>query len=106
MPALRVDIKTVKSGKYLQFTIQIVEQRLRGSRAGFTASNGFYFASLSCPAIGACYNSGTDNNDGMMYLRGSAYGSDNVVLRTRSVGYIEKLKRAVMEYNIAKEDIT
>ena len=107
MAALELDIKTIKSGKSVSFTIQIVSQRLRGGKASFAASNGFYFNSLSCPAIGACYNSGDNHNsNGMLYLRGSARSSDNDMLHTRSVGYVEKLKAAVIEYNIAKEGVS
>lgn len=107
MPALVLDIKTINSDKGLQFTIQIVEQKIRGANAGFTASNSFSFVSLSCPAIGIGYNmsdSGSVRKEGLLYLRGSSsgYSSDNSILITNSVGYIEKLKAAVIEYNIAK----
>ena len=107
MPVLGLDIKTINSAKGLEFTVQIVEQRLRGSKADFTASNGFRFASLSCPAIGIGYNvnGGGGSKQGLLYLRGSAW-NDNEILCTNSVGYIEKLKAAVIEYNIAKEDVT
>jgi len=105
MPALEVDIKTIKSDQGLKFTIQIVSQRLRGYNAAFTASNGFYFSSLSCPAIGEGYNNTDIPTTPMMYLRGSARKCDNDILWTTSVGYIDKLKAAVIEYNIAKESI-
>ena len=106
MPALVLDIKTIKSVNGLKFTVQIVEQKLRGGRASFAASNGFYFSSLSVPAIGVGYNTAGGTTTPMMYLRGSARGQDNKILDTSSVGYIEKLKAAVIEYNIAKEDVT
>ena len=103
MPSLKLDIETSKSDNAISFTIQIVSQRLRGGRASFQASNGFYFSSLSCPAIGAGYNETDSDAAPMMYLRGSSYTNDNDILYTKSVGYIEKLKAAVIEYNIAKE---
>ena len=105
MPALELDIQMNKRKNDVSFTIQIVSQRLRGSRARFTASNGFYFSSLSCPAIGTCYNSSDNNSNGMMYLRGSVHNCDNDTMYTGSIGYVAKLKAAVIEYNIAKEDI-
>ncbi len=105
MPALELDIKTSESDKGLKFTVQIVQQRLRGSAARFTASNGFYFSSLSCPAIGVGYNNTDSDAPPMMYLRGSCSNNDNDILYTTSVGYIEKLKAAVIEYNIDKEGI-
>lgn len=104
MPALELDIKTIKSVNGLKFTIQIVSQRLRGGRASFVASNRFYFTSLSCPAIGCGYNNTDSNAAPMMYLRGTARKSDNEILYTTSIGYIDKLKAAVIEYNIAKEE--
>ena len=104
MPTLELDIKERKSDKGLSFTVQIIEQRLRGGNANFVASNGFYFSSLSCPAIGVGYNS-SGSSKGMLYLRGSGRREDNAVLYTDSIGYIEKLKEAVLAYNIAKEDI-
>ena len=107
MPALVLDIKTTNSAEGLKFTIQIVKQKLRGGRAGFSASNRFYFSSLSCPAIGCGYNvAGSGVKNGMLYLRGSSRDADNAILCTNSVGYVEKLKAAVIEYNIAKEDVT
>ena len=105
MSALEVDIQMVKSAKGLSFTVQIIEQRLRGSKAGFVASSGFYFSSLSCPAIVGGYNMDDGNSSAMLYLRGSDRSHDNDRLYTNSLGYIEKLKAAVKEYNIAKEDI-
>ena len=106
MPTLKLDIKKKKSAKGLSFTVQIVEQRLRGSKANFIASNGFYFSSLACPAIGFGYNIDGTSSNGMIYLRGSSSRSDNDILYTDSIGYIEKLKDAVKEYNITKEGIT
>ena len=105
MPALLLDIQQRRSDKGLKFTIQIIEQKLRGGRANFVASNGFYFSSLSCPAIGMGYNKTDSNASPMIYLRGSSRRTDNEILSTTSIGYIEKLKVAVKEYNIAKEDI-
>lgn len=105
MPALELDIKAIKSAKGLRFTIQIVSQRLRGSKARFIASNGFYLASMSCPAISVGYNTDDNTNKPLMYLRGSSISSDNRILFTKSIGYVEKLKAAVIEYNIAKEGI-
>lgn len=107
MAALKLDIKMVRAANNLSFTVHIVEQRLRGSKACFVASNGFYFSSLSCPAIGGDYNTGSGSSSTpMMYLRGNTRSNDNDKLYTRSLGYIEKLKAAVIEYNIAKEGIT
>ncbi len=104
MSALEIEIQQVERDNRLRFSIKIVGQRLRGGRAAFVASNGFVFRSLSCPAIGVGYNSGSGTcNMGMIYLRGSAYGSDNDVLYTDSMGYIEKLKAGVIEYNVAKD---
>lgn len=104
MPALEIDIQQVKRNKGLRFSVEIVGQTLKGSRAYFVASNGFVFNSLSCPAIAVGYNSGDIiHSPGMLYLRGSARGSDNRVLYTDSMGYIEKLKAAVIEYNVAKD---
>ena len=94
MPALELDIKMVKSAKGLSFTVQIIEQRLRGIKAAFVTSNGLYFNSLACPAIGRCYNAGS-RTSGLLYLRGSSRRTDNDVLSTNSIGYIEKLKEAV-----------
>ena len=105
MPALELDIKTIKSDKGLKFKIQIVSQRLRGWHASFTASNGFSFASMSCPAISVGYNTDGNTSKPMMYLRGSSTNSDNDILFTKSIGYVEKLKAAVIEYNIDKEDV-
>lgn len=103
MVSLEIDIQRLHIKNGISFTVQIVTQRLRGGRANFQASNGFYFSSLSCPAIGGAYNRGDSNSRPMMYLRGSARDADNEILYTNSVGYIEKLKAAVIEYNIAKE---
>ena len=75
-------------------------------KARFVASNGFVLTSLSCPAIGAGYNSGSNITPPMMYLRGSAHDADDRILHTKSVGYIEKLKAAVIEYNIVRERIS
>lgn len=108
MAALELDIKMRRSEDGLKFTVRIVEQRLRGGKANFTTSKGFYFSSLSCPAVGGAYNRPGGmgmNANGMLYLRGSATAKDNEILYTASIGYIEKLKAAVMEYNIAMEDI-
>ena len=105
MPALVLDIKQRQSDRGLKFTVQIVEQKLRGSKASFVASNGFYFASLSCPAIGMGYNDSGSNVTPMLYLRGNAISTDNDILETPSIGYIEKLKVAVEEYNIYHKDI-
>ena len=104
MPALEIDIKSISSkGAPLSFTVQIVKQRYRGSRAGYTTSNGFIFASLSCPAIGMGYNSANNSitsTQPLLYLRGtSSRNDDNLILETDSIGYIEKLKEAVIEYN-------
>jgi len=105
MDALVLDIKTIKSDSSLGFTIQIVNQRLRGGMASFIASNGFYFTSLAGPALNDGYNTPGYTGGPMMYLRGSARKNDNDVLSTRSVGYVAKLKAAVIEYNIAKEEV-
>ncbi len=106
MPALVLEIKTIKKANSIKFTIQIVSQHHRGGRASFQATNGFYFSSLSCPAISCNYNDGKSHMQPMMYLRGSGYRRDNDIMTTKSIGYIERLKAAVIEYNIAKEDIT
>ena len=107
MESLVLDIKSISSTKgSLRFTVRIVEQRLRGSKAFFIASNGFKLSSLSYPAIGIGYNAdGGTYNDGLLYLRGSARSNDNDIIETASVGYIDKLKKAVLEYNIAMEEV-
>ena len=45
------------------------------------------------------YNNPGSNVTPMIYLRGSSRRSDNDILETTSIGYIEKLKEAVIEYN-------
>ena len=104
MVSLEIDIQRKKIKNGLLFTVQIVTQRLRGSRANFLASNGFKFVSLSCPAIGVGYNV-VEGMSPMMYIRGSGRDSDDRVMETDSIGYIERLKNAVIEYNIMKEDV-
>lgn len=112
MLSLKVDIKTIQEKNGLRFTIQITEQRLRGVAAKLITSNGFTFKSMSSPAIGVCYNDGSadcsvdsTNRDGLLYLRGSARGVDNRILHTSSIGYVNKLKAAIEEYNAVKEVI-
>ena len=108
MPALELDVRMSNRKNGISFAIQIVSQRLRGSRAAFRASNGFVFTSLSCPAIGVGYNSEGGSGSqlrGLLYLRGSTCNADDYTLYTRSVGYVESLKAAVIEYNIHKEGI-
>lgn len=104
MPALVLDIQQLHSDRGLKFTVQIIEQKLMGGKACFIASNGFYFQSLSCPSLGMCYNKTDSNATPMLYLRGSSPRTDNAILETSSIGYIEKLKVAVEEYNIHYED--
>ena len=86
MISLELDIQMIKSGKGVSFTVQIITQRLRGSAARFTATNGFIFTSLACPAIGNGYNV-SNSLPPLMCLRGTAGGNDNTVLFTKSVGY-------------------
>ena len=109
MVALELDIKTARSDKGALFTIQITEQRLRGVAAKLTTSNGFTFKSISAPAIGIGFNNGHDNDptnmNGLLYLRGSSRRNDRKILHTRSIGYVNKLKAAVKEYNIIKATI-
>ena len=102
MDTLTVDIRLVKS-KPLYFTIQITHQKYRGYVADFTASNGFRFTSAYCPAItGINSTGGGFSGRGVLFLRGDSTSEDNYVLRSYSIGYIEKLKVAVKEYNIDK----
>ena len=109
MLALELDIKTIRRYNGVSYIIKITEQRLRGVAAKLTTSNGFTFKSLSSPAIGVCYNDGSDadsvdntNRGGLLYLQGSSRDADNRILRTSSIGYVNKLKVAVKEYNIVK----
>lgn len=106
MVSLEIDIQMKTAKNRVYFTAQIVIQRLRGSKANFIATNGFVFTSLSCPAIGVMYNNGEASAPPMMYLRGSARDADDRVLEVDSIGYIEKLKAAVIEYSIMKEDVS
>ena len=102
MPALELDIKTIRhKDKALSFTVQVVKQRYRGSLAYYTASNDFRFTSFGCPEIGYGYNSRSFelHHQAVLYLRGSSRHKDNRILKTNSIGYIEKLKEAVIEYN-------
>ena len=109
MLALELDIKTMQSKNGVLFTIQITEQRLRGVAAKLTTSNGFTFKSVSTPAIGIGFNNGLDshpvNVNGLLFLRGSSSRHDAKILHTRSIGYVNKLKAAVKEYNIIKATI-
>ena len=107
MVSLELDIQMKTTKNRVYFTVQIVTQRLRGSRANFIATNGFKLMSLSCPAIGVGYNIPEDiGKNGIMYLRGSARDTDERALEVESIGYIERLKQAVIEYNIAKECVS
>ena len=109
MLALELDIKATRNDKGVSYTIQITEQRLRGVAAKLTTSNGFTFKSISTPAIGVGFNTGHDNDninmDGLLFLRGSSRRNDRKILHTRSIGYVNKLKAAVKEYNIIKATI-
>lgn len=96
--ALELDIKTVRGKNGLSFTVQILKQKYRGDRATYVV-NGFAFVSLGCPAIGTAHNNGDYSLQPMLYLRGGNRRKDDMILRTRSIGYIEKLKTAVIEYN-------
>ena len=99
--ALAVVIRIDKSTNKLAYTIQIVHQRYSGDEAGFITSSGFRFTSSLYPAV----------DSGLGYyalrLRGSHSYKDNDVVSIDeripdSAEYIEKLKEAVKEYNIAK----
>ena len=103
MPALELDIKTIKDKNSLSFTVQVVKQKYRGVAANYVTSKGFTFFSMGCPAVGSSHGGGAYPKPPTIYLRGSSRTKDNSVLYTDSVGYIEKLKVAVEEYNIAKE---
>lgn len=109
MAALELDIRTVRSDMGLLYTIQITEQRLRGVAARLTTPNGFTFKSISTPAIGVGFNNGHDNDHtnvgGLLFLRGTSRRNDDKILHTSSIGYVNKLRAAVKEYNAVKEAI-
>lgn len=102
-PALVLDITEHVVDNMLLYHIQIVKQKYTGTQLyrgsnSFTASNGFTFASASCPA-GSSHNSNNSGDNYHMYIRGSNRQSNDEVVLTRSLGYVEKLKEAVKEYN-------
>ena len=102
-PALVLDITDHIVNNMLRYHIQITEQKYRGSELyrgsnSFTALNGFTLSSAGCPA-GSRHNKGDSENNYHMYVRGSYSNSDNEVIIIYSLGYLEKLKEAVKEYN-------
>ena len=91
----------------LRYDIQITKQRYRGDELNygnnsFTASNGFTLTSASCPA-GSSVNTGGVDSRYYMYVRGSSVSSDNDVITVSSLGWVERLKVAVKEYNEHRE---
>ena len=109
MEALVIEIKPVtRKHGCLKFSIQITEQVLRGSNASYLTSNNFQFFSMSLPAVRHKHNTGYVGSGSVqdtLYLRGSERHKDNVVMYTTSVGYIERLKKAIVEYNEAKASL-
>ena len=102
-PALVLKITERVIDNMLHYAIQITKQRYWGGKFNygtdsFIASNSFILASASCPA-GSSANSDNGSTRYLMYLRGSSQSSDNTVVTIRSLGWVEKLKVAVKEYN-------
>ena len=103
-PALILDITEHVVDNMLHYRIQVIKQKYRSSRFynssdSFTASNDFTLSSVSCPA-GSIHNTGSSCESRLhMYVRGTDKSMDQELLATRSLGYIEKLKQAVKEYN-------
>ena len=102
-PALVVSVTNRVVDNMLQYDIQIIKQRYTNGRfshwgTSITASNGFTLTSASCPAGSPANNDG-GYNEYHMYMRGSSSSNDNDIITVPSLGWVEKLKVAVEEYN-------
>ena len=111
-PALMLNIvKTIRRGMR-SYHVQVIHQRYRGdsftkddcAKRYFEASNGFILASDGSPEVS---ESNPPNCSGLpfnrLFVRGSWDDSDNDIVTTQSISYVEELKVAVEEYNIYKE---